>query len=357
MNPLVSILIPAFNAQEWIADSIKSAVGQTWPRKEIIIVDDGSTDATLSIARQFASKDLKVSTQQNQGAAAARNKAFSQCQGDYVQWLDADDLLAPDKIAHQMAVVERYPDRRTLLSSAWGQFRYRVSRAEFIPTRLWCDLSPADWLIRNMGDNVFIHTNSWLVSRELTEAAGPWDTRLLSDDDGEYFSRVILASNFIRFVPEARVYHRATASNRLSYIGQSDKKKDALLLSMQLHVKYIQSLEDSDRVRAACISYIQELMVYFHPERPDIVEELEKLAGRLGGRLEEPRLRWKYAWIKPVFGWGLAKRAQLVLPQLKSSVMRSWDRAMHKLESRNVASHSVAVPGGTKFGAESALRD
>ena len=98
MKPLVSILIPAFDAQEWIADTIKSAVGQTWPRKEIIVVDDGSRDQTLSIARQFASKEVSVVTQANQGAAAARNHAFSICQGDYIQWLDADDLLAPDKI-------------------------------------------------------------------------------------------------------------------------------------------------------------------------------------------------------------------------------------------------------------------
>jgi len=65
MNALVSILIPAFNAQEWIADTIQSAIGQTWPRKEIIIVDDGSNDQTLSIARQFASKEAKIVSQQN----------------------------------------------------------------------------------------------------------------------------------------------------------------------------------------------------------------------------------------------------------------------------------------------------
>jgi len=61
MKPLVSILIPAFDAEEWIADTIKSAVRQTWPRKEIIVVDDGSTDQTLSIARQFASKEISLS--------------------------------------------------------------------------------------------------------------------------------------------------------------------------------------------------------------------------------------------------------------------------------------------------------
>src|SRR6266478_786258 len=141
MKSLVSILIPAYNAERWIADTIRSALAQTWSRKEIIIVDDGSRDRTLRIARQFASKTVSVVTQENQGAAAARNKAFSMCQGDYVQWLDADDLLAPDKIADQL---ENAFEKRTLLSSAWGHFFYRQSKAQFKPTPLWCDLSPVE---------------------------------------------------------------------------------------------------------------------------------------------------------------------------------------------------------------------
>jgi glycosyltransferase involved in cell wall biosynthesis len=79
MKPLVSILIPAYNAEPWIADIIKSALNQTWPSKEIIIVDDGSCDQTLRVARQFASKAVSVVTQENQGASAARNNAFELC--------------------------------------------------------------------------------------------------------------------------------------------------------------------------------------------------------------------------------------------------------------------------------------
>jgi glycosyltransferase involved in cell wall biosynthesis len=87
MRPLVSILIPAYNAERWIADTIRSALAQTWEPKEIIVVDDGSQDRTFTIAQQFASKDVAVVTQRNQGAAAARNKALALSQGDYIQWL------------------------------------------------------------------------------------------------------------------------------------------------------------------------------------------------------------------------------------------------------------------------------
>jgi cellulose synthase/poly-beta-1,6-N-acetylglucosamine synthase-like glycosyltransferase len=70
MRPLVSILVPAYNAEPWIADTIRSAIGKTWPRREIIVVDDGSIDRTLAVAREFASKDVLVVTYENQGATA-----------------------------------------------------------------------------------------------------------------------------------------------------------------------------------------------------------------------------------------------------------------------------------------------
>jgi glycosyltransferase involved in cell wall biosynthesis len=341
MDPLVSILIPAYNAEAWIAETIRSASDQTWRRTEIIIVDDGSTDRTLEIARQFRAKNISVVTQQNQGAPAARNRALSLSQGTYIQWLDADDLLAPDKIAKQIRVSEECRNARTLFSSEWGYFGHRIDLARFRPSALWCDLSPIEWLLRKLGEDLHMQTATWLVSRELTEAAGPWDIRLVNDNDGEYFCRVLLASNGVRFVPGAKVFYRVTPSRRrVSYIGQSNQKKDARLISMQLHVRYIRSLEDSERVRAACLTYLQNWLINFYPERHDIIEELEKLARNLGGQLGVPRLRWKYAWIKPIFGWGPAKRAQLVLPQFKESLKRSWERTMYSLKKLGVASRA-----------------
>jgi GT2 family glycosyltransferase len=333
MKPLVSILIPAHNAEAWIADTIRSAIAQTWQRKEIIVVDDGSQDRTAEAARRFASKEVAVVSTQNQGAAAARNHALQLSQGDYIQYLDADDLLAPDKIERQLAALREGDTRRLLLSSSWAYFHYRTRSARFVHNSLCQDLGPVEWLLRKMGENLHMQTATWLTSRELVEAAGPWDTRQLSDDDGEYFCRVLLASGRTRFVPEARVFYRITPSNRLSHIGMSDKKKDAMLLSMKLHVQYLRSLEESERVRSACLTYLQNWYENFYPERPDIVAELQALAAQMQGHLEAPRLRWKYAWMKPVFGWKAAKWSQRTLPQLKASCIRYCDEAMYRLEA------------------------
>jgi hypothetical protein len=75
----------------------------------------------------------------------------------------------------------------------------------------------------------------------------------------------------------------------------------------------------------------------FYPERPDIVAELQALAAQLHGRLEVPRLRWKYAWMRPIFGWKTAKWAQEALPQLKVSCLRHFDKAVYRLEAGRTA--------------------
>jgi glycosyltransferase involved in cell wall biosynthesis len=328
MKALVSILIPAFNSETWIADTIKSALAQTWSRKEIIVVDDGSTDQTLSVARQFVSGTVSVVTQENQGASAARNKAFELCQGDYIQWLDADDLLSPDKIAKQMDAAEKRRSKHTLISSGWAYFNYRPAKATFVPNSLWCDLSPLEWLLRKWEQNLHMQTATWLISRELTQATGLWDTRLFRGNDGEYFFRAIMKSDGIHFVPDARVFYRVSGFSRLSYIGLSDKKMEAQFLSMKLQIGYLRAMQDSKRVQTACLTYLQNWLGAFYPNRPDLVEQAQELAADLGGKLKTPRLRWKYAWIQPIFGYELAKRAQLVLSQIKWLVASSWDKIM-----------------------------
>jgi glycosyltransferase involved in cell wall biosynthesis len=344
MRPLVSILIPAYNVQTWLADTLRSVLAQTWPRKEIIIVNDGSRDQTPSIARRFASKEVSIVTQENQGVSAARNKAFSVCQGDYIQWLDADDILSPNKIAKQMEAAEACESRRRLFSSAWGYFMFRANKARFCPTPLWCDLSPVEWLVRAWEGNLHMNPATWLVSREITEAAGPWDTRVI--DDGEYCSRVILASDGIQFVPDARVFYRITGPSSASYIGRSNKKMEAQFLGIRLQIEHLSSRDDSKRTRAACVKFLQTWLRCFHPDRPDIVRQAEQLALSLGGELKTPLLSWKYLWIQKLFGWNLAKRARQDYNRWKILTLIAWDKALFELERRRNGLFNVRTARG-----------
>lgn len=323
-SPRVSILIPAYNARRWISYTLRSALGQTWPNKEVIVVDDGSTDDTARIAKSFSGV-LVISTT-NQGQSAALNIALEKSRGEYIQFLDADDLLAPNKIEKQMDVRQ---NRYLLLSCPWAPFFYRTRTAKFTPTSLWMDLSPIDWILRNLDGNVFMPPHTWLVSRELIAEAGPWNESLRYDQDGEYFARVLSRSAGTKFAPEAKAYYRASGTGSVSYIGDSPVKTESMIRSMALHMKYLQSLEKSDRVRSTCLRYMQDWQHFFYPEYR---VKLNMLALEMVGEtLDRPHLRKKYAWLEPFVGFKKAKQAQSILPQMKASVIRRFDKTMFQL--------------------------
>jgi len=326
MPNLVSILIPAYNAEKWIGDAVRSALDQTWPKKEIIIVDDGSCDDTLSIARRFESRSVKVLTQENRGAAAARNTGLRIAQGDYIQWLDADDLLAPDKIANQLEGADGGQSSRVLLSGAWGRFYHLPENSKFVPDMLWEDMLPVEWLFRTLDGNLWMAIESWLVSRRLTEMAGPWNENLSLDDDGEYFTRVLSCSTRILFISEARCFVRRATFGLSSDINLSDRKLDSQAFSLFSYIRTVRTMEESQRTREACLKLLNRWAIYFYPERLDLFKRMQSMAAELGGQINIPQLRPKYQWIQKIFGWRIAKKSQHVFPALRSVAKMNWER-------------------------------
>jgi len=323
-DPLVSVLVPAYNAARWIEETLRSALDQTWSRKEIIIVDDGSSDNTARVVRSHECSFVKLVAQENQGAARARNRALSLAQGDYIQWLDADDLLAPDKVARQMeAALEASP--RIVFSSSFATFHVDPSRASLLPGPLWKDLFPAEWITQKFANNSWMNPAVWLVSRELTGAAGPWNPELSRDDDGEYFCRVVAASEFVRFVPEARSYYRQWNAASLSR-SSSTKALRSLVTSLELSVGHLLRLEDSQRTREAARSYLQVWMDELYPDERELLEELQAFAHDLGGKLNPPSLGAKYRLIQRLFGWAAAKKATRGAAAVKLAAKVQRDR-------------------------------
>jgi glycosyltransferase involved in cell wall biosynthesis len=327
MPPLVSILIPAYNAAPWIDQAIQSALAQTWPRKETIVVDDGSKDATLAVARRFESSQVSVATHTNRGASATRNEALARCQGEYIQWLDADDLLLPDKVALQMAAA-RSAGPEVLISSEWARFYYRPARARFVPDPLWRDLSPVEWLQTKMETNSYMAIQSWLVSRHLTEKAGPWDTALSADDDGDYFARVVCASRRVQFVTGARSLCRAANPRSLSRAKPSRRWMDSQFVAVCRQIECLRRLDDGARTRQACRKLLADTLNYFHPDQPELVAETQRLAAGLGGEIALPDVRRKYRWIRRAFGWEAARTAQAALPATRAWCDRTLDRCL-----------------------------
>jgi len=334
MPPLISILIPAFNAQAWIADTIRSALAQTCPRKEIIIVDDGSTDDTLDVARQFESSTVKVIHQENRGACRARNVAFGKCQGDYIQWIDADDLLAKDKIERQLYVADTITDPYILLTSAWGRFYCRPEKTKFRPNPLWRDLDAVEWLVLRLANPWWMHPSSWLVSRQLTEKAGPWEEKLARDQDGEYFCRIVSLSQHVKFVSDARCYYRMANFSSVSN-STSRNALESICLSIDLSISHVLAREDSERTRKACISRLNIEASLMEYKAPDLADRFRNRIAELGGEVVSQNTSRKYALIKKLIGERNARRLKNKEWRIRQNIYRSSDRWLAKLFGTN----------------------
>ena len=332
MSSLVSILIPAYNAQKWIRKTMESALNQSWPHKEILVVDDGSTDRTSRILKTFESGTVKVVRQQNSGGPAARNTALLHAQGDFVQWLDHDDLLDPDKIKKQLQSKKYDGDPATLLSGSFAQFYFNTARASFVVGPLWRDLDPIDYFLVKFGQNTWIHPSVWLVSRQLTKAAGPWSEIRSPYDDGEYFSRVVSASKGIVFVPEAKSYWRVGNVKSMNR-GRSDAAIEAMYATTVMSLNCFRALEDSPRTRRACVKCLQDTFDALGPNALPVQEKARRLARQLGGSVSMTPLRPKYRLLARVLGINLSGVLQEAVPAMRESVFKSWDRLLYLLSN------------------------
>lgn len=333
MKKLVSILIPCYNAEMWLKKTIESALSQTWQNKEIIIVDDGSTDHSLQILKQYESPIIKIISQENMGGCAARNRALECAQGDYIQWLDADDILAPAKIECQMRVADRFDNPKILLSGPWGVFYYRHHKAEFIKSNLWKDLDPIEWFIIKFSEQVYMTNNTWLVSRQLTEQVGSWDERLSRDQDGEYFGRVVAACEKVVFVPEALSYYRRGSPESVSS-GLSEKAKESEFLSKTLCINYLRSLEDSERTRKACLIFLRDGYGYHHMKQSSIAQKANLLAKELGGDLSPPVAKKGLRFARAIFGKKMAEKIRRFAWVSKVMIKANWDKLLYDLSKK-----------------------
>ena len=144
-QPKVSVLIACYNAERWLDETLASVLAQTWPHLEVIVVNDGSRDGSRQRLAAYEARGVRVIEQDNAGQGAALNRALAEASGDYIQFLDADDLLAPDKIARQLERLRTAPGAVAI--AAWARFTNDPAEARFQPAATWRDLAPADWLV------------------------------------------------------------------------------------------------------------------------------------------------------------------------------------------------------------------
>jgi glycosyltransferase involved in cell wall biosynthesis len=308
MNPIVSVIVPCFNAAPWLGKALDSVLAQTHRPLEIIVVDDGSSDESVRVARTYAAQGVQLMTQPNRGASAARNHGLRHARGDYVQFLDADDALGPAKIEAQVSALQAAPPD-TLASGRWGHFTDDLAQATFNPETVYSARSGVEFLQLHFETGTMMQPGAWLAPRALLARIGPWDETLSLNDDGEYFSRVMLAARGILHVSAAECFYRRHARSSLS------RRRDARALrslhrSIELTLARLLAADPSPRSRAAAILGWRKLAYELLPDAPALAAHARQHAATLGGP-DTPL--GGASWVAPLarlIGWRNARRAE-----------------------------------------------
>ena len=177
----VTVITPCYNGGSYLAEALRSALGQSRPPLEVIVVDDGSTDDSASIAERFG-PPVRVIQQENQGLPEARNRGLAEARGTHVLFLDADDLLSPEALEHLVSAVGERPDAVALMGCGW--FRSDPGQPYFVKPALHRSFFP-DIIEGNLAP-----VHSWLVPRRLVEAAGRFHGPLRCYEDWDFWWRV-----------------------------------------------------------------------------------------------------------------------------------------------------------------------
>jgi GT2 family glycosyltransferase len=234
-SPLVSVIIPCYNSARYLAETIESVLAQTYPRLEIILIDDGSTDATAKIARDYP---VNYVYQTNRGISAARNTGFSHSQGKYVLFLDHDDRLLPMGVAAGVKLLEEHPE----CAIAVGEHKYiGPDGAEIGYSHKHA--AGRDHYHRLLAHNFIETPCSALHRRSSLELAGVFDESVLGAEDYELYLRIARRSALI-------THDAPVAEYRLHGSNTSGDAERMFLVSLQVLQKELPYLQgDAEKLR------------------------------------------------------------------------------------------------------------
>ncbi len=270
--PTISVIIPAYNAERTILETIESVQNQTIFDFEIIVINDGSNDQTLNLLQSIQDERLKIFSYENGGLSVARNRGISHATGEFIAFLDADDLWTPDKLELQLAALQQHPEAGVAYS--WTYFMYEqeeysyADESSFFEGNVYPDL-----LVRN-----FLHNGSNpLIRRKAVESVGEFDPACAGSADWDYWLRLAPDWPFV-LVPKTQIFYRQS-SGSMSYKVEVMEEAAMIVIEKayqvappELHYLKNQSLADIYRYGAQ--QYIRF--------RTNSISEIKKAIQKLG---------------------------------------------------------------------------
>ena len=256
----VSILIPCHNAERWIATAIRSALEQTWQNKEVIVVDDGSTDRSLDVIRSFGNA-IRYETGPNRGGNVARNRLLELSEGEWLQYLDADDYLLPSKIERQLSEFDQskvdVAYTPTILEY-WTESQMR--KREVLPLTgahdAWVEL--VRWLLPQTGASMW--------RRSALRDVGNWQPDQPCCQEHELYYRLLVARKSFQFCPTAGAVYRQWSTGTICRKNplQTLTRRLAIVEAAEQHLCQARELTDERRdaiafARLECARSIYQL--------------------------------------------------------------------------------------------------
>lgn len=247
MQPKVSILIPCYNAEQWIRQAIESALGQTYANKEIIVVDDGSTDNSLATIQSFGSA-IRWETGPNRGGNLARNRLLELSTGEWLQYLDADDYLLPSKIEKQVYHLSQLPNVDILYSPSILEYHQ--------PDRTWQEVllipPPHDpWIL--LARWYLPQTGSPLWRKQTIIDVGGWKTDQPCCQEHELYLRLLMANKRFDYCEHAGSVYRQWSDQTVCTRNQSEVFRQRLAIEERLEA-YLWNSQNLNKERQYAIN-------------------------------------------------------------------------------------------------------
>ena len=184
-NPLVSIIIPAYNAEKYIQRALESALAQTYKDIEIIVIDDGSTDKTAEIIKTYQDPRIIYIFQKNQGQGPARNNGIKKSQGEYITFLDADDYYFPEKVEKQVRFLENHPEYQAVYCNALHFY----SDNPTVIFKKKGNFHSGD-IFKDLLESSYINPNTIMIYRKVLDKAGLFNENRYYPEDWELWLRI-----------------------------------------------------------------------------------------------------------------------------------------------------------------------
>lgn len=198
--PLVTVAICTYNGERYLAGTLDSVLAQTYRNMEVVIIDDGSRDGTVSIIKRYAERDSRIRffSRKNSGLPASRNFAFAQARGEWIAIIDQDDLCYPERLAKQVEVANKFPTAGLIFCNT----DYIDEEGRNIGSHLPSFSLPDSFIPKGMAGNIllikgcYVDSEACFIKSKLVSRLGPLDESLRYACDYEYFIRAGLACDF-----------------------------------------------------------------------------------------------------------------------------------------------------------------